>query len=91
MAEIEKSVADFDKVIENEETSETVYEYNDDEGASGRGSDKKRVIRLESQCRTKYMDILKADALKNCRKLGSWRKRANHLINDLKVMRRSCT
>ena len=90
MAEIEKSVANFDKVIENEEPVETLYEYYDDQGASGRG-DKRKVVRLESQCRTKYMDILKSDALKNCRKLGSWRKRANHLINDLKVMRRSCT
>ena len=57
MAEIEKSVADFDKVIENEETVETLYEYYDDQEANGRGSDKRRVVRLESQCRTKYMDI----------------------------------
>ena len=72
--------------------NETIYDYYDDTDAKMRGVNERqrRILRLEGQCRSKYMDILKSKALENCRKLGSWTKRANHLMNDLKIMRRSC-
>jgi len=50
----------------------------------------KKIEKLEEQCKTKFSSILNHTQLSQCKKLGSWKKRANHLINDLHKMRRTC-
>ena len=91
---LHQAVDNFDHLVETA-GNETMYEYYDDDNEEefkmrGVNERQRRILRLEGQCRSKYMDILKSKALEHCRKLGSWTKRASHLMNDLKIMRRSC-
>ena len=82
------------KINSGQEYEEYSYMYTDDYTGVGRStkamSPLKKVEKLEEQCRTKYNAILNNKQLSQCKKLGSWKKRANHLLKDLNIMRRTC-
>ena len=62
----------------------------------GQGLGKKKGItqqqlnKFSKLCNQSTDAVLESDDLANCNKLGAWKNRAAHLLNDVEIMRNVC-
>ena len=56
-----------------------------------RGYSNKGMSKLEAKCRRQTRDLFYGQLLKNCKKISGWKRRVDHLLDDLTRMRKTCT
>ena len=50
----------------------------------------KGMSKLEAKCRRQTRDLFSGQLLKSCKKIKAWRRRVDHLLDDLTRMKNTC-